>query len=198
MKKILEKEKIGFLDKTFDHIHWINPLKQWADFKKDRIAYWIKPFDNKEEYVIIEYKIDADNYKITHKTKDETKTFESEFKGVIEATYKNIVNESVNNPQMTWQEFNKNYSIQIQAISTYELETNDDSKNFRCYFVDTTENTSFEIIEKETGDTVEELSPIYEDEERKYMIQDLFNIYHAEAIKKEKEEIFKNHTKKEV
>lgn len=198
MKKILKKERFGFLDIPFKHVYWINPFKQWADFEKDRIAYWIKPFDNKEEYVIIEYKIDADNYKITHKTKDETKTFESEFKGVIEATYKNIVNESDNNPQMTWQEFNKNYSIQIQAISTYELETNDDSKNFRCYFVDTTENTSFEIIEKETGDTVEELSPIYEDEERKYMIQDLFNIYHTEAIKKEKEEIFNNHIKKEV
>lgn len=198
MKKILKKERFGFLDRPFNHIHWINPFKQWADFEKDRIAYWIKPFDNKEEYVIIEYNIDADNYKIIHKTKNETETFESEFKDVIAATYKNIVNESDNNPQMTWQEFNKNYSIQIQAISTYELETNDNSENFRCYFVDTTENTSFEIIEKETGNTIEELSPIYEDEERKYMIQDLFSIYHTEAIQKKKEEIFNNHIKKEV
>lgn len=188
---------------TLSRVHYMNPFKKRAEFVKGDVACWIVPFDESDVYVVIERSIVFDNdnmakdtYRMIYKTDDAEDIICSKSKDFIVSKYKEVVDNSSANPVMSWSEFNEFYGIKVQSISTYDLEMQPNKKEFAYNFVENTGNTGntgFEIFDKDTGEAVEDLDPIYTDEERIREIQYLFSIIDDDAMLKAREKILKRY-----
>lgn len=197
MRKDLNRIRFGFLDVPIDHIHWINPLKTMPDFARNEKEYWIIPFDEKDVYVVIEYNTKTDGYKLVYCNKEEKEIYTSMFRECVEIKYEEVFNKTSISPIMSWMEFHQFFEIILNTKECYELKPVTKDNKFLSFLIREGKNISFEIREKETDKTIEELKPVYIDEDRIYEIQDLFNIYSKEVIKKDKEEIFKKYIEDE-
>lgn len=193
MRKDLNRIRFGFLDAPIDHIYWINPLKTMPDFARNEKEYWIIPFDEKDVYVVIEYNIETNRYKLVYYNKEEKEIYTSMFRECVEIKYEEVVNKTSTSPIMSWMEFHQFFEIILNTKECYKLKPVTKENKFLSFFAGEGENMSFEIREKETDKTIEELKPVYTDEDRICEIQDLFNIHDKEVIKKDKEEIFKKY-----
>lgn len=202
IKKSSEKwKRYVFEGGVLSRVHYINPFKRRAEYVKGDTAYWIIPFDDgADTYVVIERGLVFDNdnmakdtYKMVYKSCDAEDVIYSGSKDFIVSKYKEVVDNSSANPVISWGEFNKFYKIEVRSISTFDLEMQPNKKEFAYNFVESTENTSFKIFDRETGETVEDLDPIYDSEERIWEVQCLFSVINGDAMLKAKEKIFKRY-----
>lgn len=193
MRKKLIEPKTNFLGNTIKYIHYLSPFKRKPDFYAKNKNCWVIPFDNSYIRIVVEYNIVTDSYLLF--CKEGWKTYELFFKcrEDVEEKLEEIINESESDPIMSMEEFNKFFKITI----SYDLYVNPDNYDGKFCFEESLDDKNIKVLDRETGELIEQLEPTYFWASRINDIEYLFNIYHNDLFKKIKEEIILEHCKEE-